>query len=483
MPYNTRRISLSLTSLGIAIPGKGASRSHRSPSDNRPSSSKDVETPPAKRVKRSHTINSTASSTSSPATPRRSRNASSASDPQPGPTPALPEHTPPPSPGATSNNKIDKDGIKDDVVVAVLDQLESTGNRPHLIRELAAVLSPKLKTVESSSNPNAIISSRLTNYLRRPWTALAPCPLSKEQVTQHPRRVYYYLVTMPKQSIPRNVEATPPSHIITPSVSSGPDEEDVAHDDGQDVLMQQRPREDLSPSPEMDLSAPELDFNGNTSALHDMSFRDPNNASFLSNTRQNRSSSEPLEFFEREFNRAASDMEARKKTELAEQAQLQAMQTSTPRSQPSPVPSEHASDEEAVEPPPTMSNGDSPASVDETPEELFEFPETTPEQNDEAAAALFGTQSQQYLSARAHDANLHSSPMIRPVTTSALPTRDVSLSKLVTAPARTVVRPNGPNANGDVKVEDEQSSNDWWEDLKSPENVGLNELDELLGAY
>jgi hypothetical protein len=36
--------------------------------------------------------------------------------------------------------KIDTDGIKDDIVVAVIEQLEKTGNRPHLIRELATVL-------------------------------------------------------------------------------------------------------------------------------------------------------------------------------------------------------------------------------------------------------------------------------------------------------------------------------------------------------
>lgn len=52
------------------------------------------------------------------------------------------EHTPPPSPadsGATVN-KIDTEGINDDIVVAVIGQLEKTGNRPHLIKELATVL-------------------------------------------------------------------------------------------------------------------------------------------------------------------------------------------------------------------------------------------------------------------------------------------------------------------------------------------------------
>ena len=58
------------------------------------------------------------------------------------------EHTPPPSPGATGASKIDTDGIKDDIVVAVIDQLERTGNRPHLVKELAATLTNTIPAVE-----------------------------------------------------------------------------------------------------------------------------------------------------------------------------------------------------------------------------------------------------------------------------------------------------------------------------------------------
>jgi hypothetical protein len=36
--------------------------------------------------------------------------------------------------------KIDTDGINDDIVIAVIEQLEKTANRPHLIKELATVL-------------------------------------------------------------------------------------------------------------------------------------------------------------------------------------------------------------------------------------------------------------------------------------------------------------------------------------------------------
>jgi hypothetical protein len=43
---------------------------------------------------------------------------------------------------------IDTEGISDDVVVATIKQLEKTGNRPHLVKELAAVLCHCIGAVE-----------------------------------------------------------------------------------------------------------------------------------------------------------------------------------------------------------------------------------------------------------------------------------------------------------------------------------------------
>jgi hypothetical protein len=120
MPYNTRRKSLSLPSLGIHLPNssrrassvsKGASEDH-----------------PAKKVKRSHTSLSPEPSTEKGSIVRAGRHGAF-------------EHTPPPSPlNGDIAPKIDTEGINDDIVVAVIDQLEKTGNRPHLVKELAAVL-------------------------------------------------------------------------------------------------------------------------------------------------------------------------------------------------------------------------------------------------------------------------------------------------------------------------------------------------------
>jgi len=133
MGYNTRRKSLSLPSLGIHLPG--ASRAMRSP----PSTTSDPH--PAKKVKRTHS--SSVSLTSPPRTTtlrfdeQRPKSAGRAAD------------TPPPSPGGESGQtKVDTQGIDDEIVVGVIEQLEKTGNRPHLLKELATVLSPTIPIVE-----------------------------------------------------------------------------------------------------------------------------------------------------------------------------------------------------------------------------------------------------------------------------------------------------------------------------------------------
>ena len=141
MPYNTRRKSLSLPSLGIQLPS--ASRAHRPSISKASPTAEPQQSPPAKRIKRSHISNDTPprpvgrprSSTIS-----STKTVSFAERPKSSGRTAY-EHTPPPSPGATDHIKIDTDGINDDIVIGVIEQLEKTGNRPHLIKELATVLS------------------------------------------------------------------------------------------------------------------------------------------------------------------------------------------------------------------------------------------------------------------------------------------------------------------------------------------------------
>ena len=149
MPYNTRRKSICLPALGIQLPNSQSSRAHR-PSLSKSSIDQEPQNAhPPKRLKRSH-----ASASPSPETPAQSpsttlvapKTVTFADRPKNNGRHAY-EHTPPPSPGASNGGKIDMDNIHDDIVAGVIEQLESTGNRPHLIKELASVLANRNASV------------------------------------------------------------------------------------------------------------------------------------------------------------------------------------------------------------------------------------------------------------------------------------------------------------------------------------------------
>ncbi|KAJ0340601.1 hypothetical protein COL922a_003195 [Colletotrichum nupharicola] len=152
MPYNTRRKSLSLPSLGIHVPGSHAHRSPATASSNRNISectpSRITIIPPVslqsnKRQKRFH----------GDETQRRGNSLKRPDEKR------MLEHTPPPSPMAEdvkigdcgntiSSINIKLEGINDEIVEAVIVQLQATANRPHLVKELATVLSQQLPTVQ-----------------------------------------------------------------------------------------------------------------------------------------------------------------------------------------------------------------------------------------------------------------------------------------------------------------------------------------------
>lgn len=171
-----------------------------------------------------------------------------------------------------------------------------------------------------SANPSAIISSRLSTYLKRScWSASNPCPLAKELETVHPRRTYFYLTTCPHQEIPDPTSAAAAAEalrftqrsIISPSLSSAASRSDEADAER---------RRELSPSPEVDLSSPELDdldmdddalvapptptgsFSGRLVAT------DKSKATL----RNHRAASPPLEKDEKEFTQTARGMQKRK---------------------------------------------------------------------------------------------------------------------------------------------------------------------------
>lgn len=325
----TRRKSLNLSDMGVIAPKRSRTASHPSP----PETVIEGEEPPIKKSKRSHESPSSPPSSIARSPPAATtitspaRSSKSARSQEDKPIPGISELSPPPSPARERGSRIDTEGINDDVVIGTIRQLEETGNRPHLVRELAAVLSRSLASVEKyvslpkltqcdiadhacrSANQTALISSRLTTYLQRPWPAVSPCPLAKEISTVHPRRLYYYLTTCPHQPLPTTAEPfpKPANRIISPSLSSASVSEDGPHP--------VRERHELSPSPEVDLSSAEFEKE-NGPALHtpgtSFSGRNSLPRDRPSYTMQRRSSP-PLETEERDFKQTA--------TALHEQAQ------------------------------------------------------------------------------------------------------------------------------------------------------------------
>ncbi|KAE8150541.1 hypothetical protein BDV25DRAFT_154143 [Aspergillus avenaceus] len=305
MPYNTRRKSLSLPSLGIHLP----SASRRSPSTSKPPHATEEQLHPSKKVKRSHDSVSLSPEPSSNSARSLVAKEQLSGGRHSGRRGTL-EQTPPPSPLVGSvAPKIDTEGINDDIVVGVIEQLEKTGNRPHLVKELAAVLVTLSENVANSANPAALLSSRLSTYMKRSWTALAPCPLAKELIPVHPRKVYYYLTTLPRQPIPENSDDVIIPGVegknITPSVSS-------ADLDEEDALARERSR--LSPSPEVDLSSPDfeenidLDGRAGSVASHSATEFDHSHTRLM---HSNRAASPPLEGDEKEFTQTASAVRER----------------------------------------------------------------------------------------------------------------------------------------------------------------------------
>lgn len=280
----------------------------------------------------------------------------------------------------------------------------------------------------SSANPSAIISSRLTTYIRRPWTALSPCPVGRELVGTHPKRIYFFLTTTPHQPIPEPNEASAnaniPSRIISPSLSS-------AADDSEEDERDRRTRCAMSPSPEVDLSSPELDNESDTTTFSGRSslMRDAPPTNMAHNRR---AASPPLEKDEREFTATASSLQQRNRNQQSEKSNV------------SDVPPSSNTDDESLR----LANEP-------------ESEESAALRNSEAAALLFGqsVESNSSATSSAMDFGV-SSPVLKPVDHALDPKTD---------------------AMEDVRVVNDDS---WvWSDWKNPESIELDELDDLLGDY
>ena len=172
--------------------------------------------------------------------------------------------------------------------------------------------------------------------MHRTWTALAPCPIAKELIPVHPRKVFYYLTITPRQELPSSDSdilphivgggkgKSSPKRIISPSLSN------ASQDDDDPSALEDRKRTALSPSPEIDLSF-DLDEEVVHSAVTDTApdFPSPPSTAPASfpNSRSSmgregsdadrdlglnrRAESPPLEGDEQEFTATARDMRLR----------------------------------------------------------------------------------------------------------------------------------------------------------------------------
>lgn len=148
MPYNTRRKSLSLSELGITLPKRARAPSH----PTLPLTTTTEEEPPTKKSRLSAGSESPQPSSNAMSPPASTNIRIKTEAPKPSPRGV--EHTPPPSPGAVGVSKIDTEGINDTIVVGVIQQLEKTGNRPHLVKELAAILATFTPAIERCVHHN-----------------------------------------------------------------------------------------------------------------------------------------------------------------------------------------------------------------------------------------------------------------------------------------------------------------------------------------
>lgn len=311
--------------------------------------------------------------------------------------------------------------------------------------------------IHSSANPSALLSSRLAAYLRRPgWSKLSPCPLDKELVPVHPRKVYYFLTTRPRQQIPVDSSdilgasliitgGKGGKRIISPSLSNASVDEDQ---DGAEA----RKRDALSPSPEVDLSTHDLDvavaeddfttpptpagsFSGRSSLA-----RDGSNGSIseeASIVHNHRAASPPLEGDEKEFTQTASNMRMRGMS-LDEQSIRPSLETA------------NAATETALD-----------VHMDETEEEKAN-------RNREAAAALFGGQGDHMPDTTS---TLTSSPFMKPMAGPMVIEKEIKVEE-----------------TADIEMEEPTSilgdrgfGTGW--DTREPESIGLDELDDLFGAF
>ena len=264
----------------------------------------------------------------------------------------------------------------------------------------------------------------------------------------HPRKVYFSLTTLPRQSFPADSsDIISPSHaggkggrrIISPSISSASIDEDPE-------AAEERRRDALSPSPEINLSTEDLDvaaptlefeyttpptpvgssFSGRSSIARDGS----NGSSSDSGASHSYKAASPqLEGDEKEFTQTASSM------------RMRGMSLDNPTVRPS--------------------------TEDTNEMEIEETEEEKAKRNREAAEALFGAHH-----AQAAGMPIMNSPLLKP-------TQHVTIEKEIKQEGEDVEMNESISILGEAGCE--LSGLTW--DTREPEDIRIEDLDELFGAF
>lgn len=213
--------------------------------------------------------------------------------------------------------------------------------------------------------------------MKRQWTAFSPCPIGKELIGTHPKRIFFYLSQQPHQPFPEPAETIAAQRrIISPSLTSAENEDE----DGPNT----RKRNEMSPSPEVDLYSPILDdTHPHLSSHHSFPTILAHTPSHeRSKTLPHGRTSPPLERDEREFTQTASSLQQRRRSETKELEEAKDI----------PKPTIEASDEPMIQP--------------------DESEESAALRNKEAAEQLFGHADRHLTLSKVM--YMESSPMLKP---------------------------------------------------------------------
>lgn len=183
----------------------------------------------------------------------------------------------------------------------------------------------------------------------------------------------------------------------------------------------------MSPSPELDLSSPE--FDDGTDPFSNQS-HPPTSVNIAHNRR---AQSPPLEKDEKEFTQTASFLQQRRRSQEAERKREASSSTEETQS--------------------------TDVTMDDIPQLLDETEESAALKNSETAAALFGQMD--------HAAGFQA---------------DFAPSSPLLKPTLAIEMPPPQFKTKDIKMENDELDLNWSE-MKSPETVGLEELDEMFGGY